>query len=587
MATELSRVFVPFAEVRKSTVKGPDGKDLEVRMVQGFMTDETLDLDKQIVDYDWAKGASDKWFKSWANIREQHTSSAVGKGVYLSALDEQRAMDLTSRVVDPLSVMKIDEGILQGYSVGIKGARVAKDAKAPNGRIVGGEIVEVSLVDHPANENCKVVLAKAARSGRLEPVDQEFVEKALSPLIGNLVADLDGGLNKPGTEPAGPQAAAEAASGTGTQLDVTPESAIGPRKKKQPLKNSATPRTAANTAPKGASPDDAGGPHAHLHTHDAGTDQEYVHAHGHGHDEGLHAEGKKGDHQHDHVGKSVKADITKGSIIAGQALAGQDGPGPNANVTAPSGANAGVCGNGSCSCGDCGPACTGSCCTDCTMGANTSSDRIDQQATEAQRGWKGVSADQSNSEEEIEDMYAKAAPELKSLLEAGDIKAALVLMAETELAIAKGSIIDAQPNATDDGDVAETTPDSAKPRKRVKPEAGGLGQGNRAPESEDVAPTKAVVPDSMKAFISEVSKAVETALKPLRERIETMEKRAAPGGPMLNGSKLLSAPDDVRAAALKARVGDVDIATVRDWAENHPDGTVRMGMKQILADIEK
>ncbi len=56
------------------------------------------------------------------------------------------------------------------------------------------------------------------------------------------------------------------------------------------------------------------------------------------------------------------------SVIGRQAAPGQRGPGPNPGVTSPSGASAGVCDNGSCSCGDCGPACTGSCCDECTMG---------------------------------------------------------------------------------------------------------------------------------------------------------------------------------------------------------------------------
>ncbi len=68
-----------------------------------------------------------------------------------------------------------------------------------------------------------------------------------------------------------------------------------------------------------------------------------------------------------HDGGDASSDA-KGSIIAGQSLPGQGGPGPNRGVTSPSGASAGVCGDGSCSCGDCGPTCTGSCCDDCTMG---------------------------------------------------------------------------------------------------------------------------------------------------------------------------------------------------------------------------
>jgi hypothetical protein len=47
------------------------------------------------------------------------------------------------------------------FSIGIKSPRVVRDQKAANGRIIDGQIVEVSLVDRPANPNCQLVLAKS------------------------------------------------------------------------------------------------------------------------------------------------------------------------------------------------------------------------------------------------------------------------------------------------------------------------------------------------------------------------------------------------------------------------------------------
>ena len=49
----------------------------------------------------------------------------------------------------------------EGFSIGIESPRVVRDQKAANGRIIDGQIVEVSLVDHPANPNAKLVLAKS------------------------------------------------------------------------------------------------------------------------------------------------------------------------------------------------------------------------------------------------------------------------------------------------------------------------------------------------------------------------------------------------------------------------------------------
>jgi hypothetical protein len=64
---------------------------------------------------------------------------------------------------------------LKGFSIGIRGPRVVRDTKAANGRIVDGQIVEVSLVDRPANPNAKLMLAKAAESGELMAVEQKGI----------------------------------------------------------------------------------------------------------------------------------------------------------------------------------------------------------------------------------------------------------------------------------------------------------------------------------------------------------------------------------------------------------------------------
>jgi hypothetical protein len=99
------------------------------------------------------------WFKSGGNIREQHSSIAAGVAKeYESKADGHYIM---AHVVDPVSVKKVDAGVLRGFSIGIKSPRVVRDQKAANGRIIDGQIVEVSLVDRPANPNCQLVLAKS------------------------------------------------------------------------------------------------------------------------------------------------------------------------------------------------------------------------------------------------------------------------------------------------------------------------------------------------------------------------------------------------------------------------------------------
>jgi hypothetical protein len=128
-------------------------------MVYGKATDDSVDIDQQICDAAWLERAMPAWFKSGGNIREQHSSIAAGVAKeYESKADGHYIM---AHVVDPVSVKKVDAGVLRGFSIGIKSPRVVRDNKAANGRIIDGQIVEVSLVDRPANPNCQLVLAKS------------------------------------------------------------------------------------------------------------------------------------------------------------------------------------------------------------------------------------------------------------------------------------------------------------------------------------------------------------------------------------------------------------------------------------------
>lgn len=142
-------------------------------LVYGKATDDALDIDNQICDAGWLNKAMPEWFKSGGNIREQHSNIAAGvakeldtkaDGHYISAL-----------VVDAQSVKKVEAGVLKGFSIGIRSPRIVRDNKAANGRIIDGTIVEVSLVDRPANPNAKLMLAKSQGTEVIQV--EEMIEK--------------------------------------------------------------------------------------------------------------------------------------------------------------------------------------------------------------------------------------------------------------------------------------------------------------------------------------------------------------------------------------------------------------------------
>lgn len=147
-------------------------------VVTGRATGPDLDLDQQVCDPAWLKTAMPQWFTSGANVREQHGPTAAGVGEEIIETGDG-GWDLKSVVIDPVSAKKVEKRVLKGYSIGVRNPQVIKDAAAPGGRIVGGQIVEISLVDRPANPTCTLMLAKAATPGMTVLPDQLDAQRML------------------------------------------------------------------------------------------------------------------------------------------------------------------------------------------------------------------------------------------------------------------------------------------------------------------------------------------------------------------------------------------------------------------------
>jgi len=150
-------------------------------LVEGIATDSGIDRDQQICDPGWLSKAMPAWFKSGGNIREQHDPKRAA-GVAIQYTPKDEGHHIRARVVDPISVAKVEAGVLKGFSFGARGGRVVVDKAAKGGRIVDGDIYEVSLVDRPANPRCTLTIAKADGAGDLQAVDEpELVEKTDEP----------------------------------------------------------------------------------------------------------------------------------------------------------------------------------------------------------------------------------------------------------------------------------------------------------------------------------------------------------------------------------------------------------------------
>ena len=131
------------------------------RLVEGYATTDEPDSSGEVVTGELVKGARDKYMQR-GNVREMHQLSAAGK-VVSDRFDEEEGGPfkwwIQAKVVDAGAIKKIDEGVYTGFSVGID--RVKRDPMNRK-KMIGGDIVEISLVDRPHNEACNLTACRAA-----------------------------------------------------------------------------------------------------------------------------------------------------------------------------------------------------------------------------------------------------------------------------------------------------------------------------------------------------------------------------------------------------------------------------------------
>lgn len=145
--------FVPFLKVDEAT-----------RTVFGLATDETPDLDGEVVDYEATREAVAEWAK-WRNIREMHQNRAVGIAEEIELDDTARSLRIGVHVVDEEAWKKVKAGVYKGFSIGgRKLASVISKGAAGEAlrRITKYMMTEISLVDIPCNPSAVFSLVKRA-----------------------------------------------------------------------------------------------------------------------------------------------------------------------------------------------------------------------------------------------------------------------------------------------------------------------------------------------------------------------------------------------------------------------------------------
>lgn len=126
--------------------------DKKLRMVYGYASTEAVDSQNEVVKKEALSNAIDDYMK-WANIREMHQPIAVGKTK--KAQLDNKGLYIAAKIVDDAAWKKVEEGVYNGFSIG---GRV----KTQKGNeITGITLSEISIVDRPANPECKFDVFKA------------------------------------------------------------------------------------------------------------------------------------------------------------------------------------------------------------------------------------------------------------------------------------------------------------------------------------------------------------------------------------------------------------------------------------------
>lgn len=144
--------------------------DRDRRTVSGYASTPTKDSDGEIVTLEAVKAALPDYM-NWRNIREMHALKAVGTAE--EANMDSRGLYLTAKIVDDNAWQKCVEGVYKGFSIG--GRKLAKTGD----KITKLEMTEISVVDRPANPDCRINIAKRAK----DSLDAEgYLVKAKEPL---------------------------------------------------------------------------------------------------------------------------------------------------------------------------------------------------------------------------------------------------------------------------------------------------------------------------------------------------------------------------------------------------------------------
>jgi hypothetical protein len=154
--------------LNKTIYVGFTKRNDDKHIVEGWASSEALDSQGEIVKLTAIEKALPDYMK-FANIRQMHQWSAVGKAIHAQVDNVKKGLYLVAKVVDKEAWEKVKEGVYNGFSIG---GRVMKRI---DNVIEDLALTEISLVDRPANPEAVFEVVKMDATQPTEPRNIEVM----------------------------------------------------------------------------------------------------------------------------------------------------------------------------------------------------------------------------------------------------------------------------------------------------------------------------------------------------------------------------------------------------------------------------
>ena len=139
-----------YAEISKT-----ESQDDGTIKVWGYASSEAVDSDGETVTAEAMKAAIPDYMK-WGAVREMHQPSAAGTAIECRVEDDGRTL-FGAHIVDSEAVKKVQANVYKGFSIG---GKVTSRDELNKSVIRGLKLVEISLVDRPANPEAVITVCK-------------------------------------------------------------------------------------------------------------------------------------------------------------------------------------------------------------------------------------------------------------------------------------------------------------------------------------------------------------------------------------------------------------------------------------------